>query len=304
MQYEWEKPRQFPASPFAAVASGSGSTPDMEPPKKRECGHSSLIPLESKETELPSPAGTHYEAMDLDTPPPRPTASFPPAATATPGPFRFSASSNIPVQSGDLYPPALNAGDFHPKEAFGLADEPAIQEISMTTDDPGELLGPTQDDKENLALTLREDEGAPTQRGAAGGEARKRTSRRRTATTDEEETDASDADEAAKSTGFLDVLKGKTGRRSGDSQFSFQVHHHHAPGGGLQLSGPGSVASGQPQEPPEKWLRGSTPYVLLGSVSAFSRPKLCAQELTLAPFYAATSNSARSRCCRSSSSLS
>lgn len=36
MQYEWEKPRQFPASPFAAVGASRTAAEDPEPPKKRE----------------------------------------------------------------------------------------------------------------------------------------------------------------------------------------------------------------------------------------------------------------------------
>lgn len=35
MQYEWEKPRQFPASPFAAAGASKAAAEDLEPPKKR-----------------------------------------------------------------------------------------------------------------------------------------------------------------------------------------------------------------------------------------------------------------------------
>ncbi|GAA5989662.1 hypothetical protein JCM10908_000579 [Rhodotorula pacifica] len=242
MQYEWEKPRQFPASPFAAVGAGRTVQEDVEPPKKR----------------------THYEAMDVDTPP-RPSASFPPSAIATSDPFHFSDQSNAPPPAAP-HPLAFDAGGFHPKEAFGLADEPAIQEISMTADDPNEILEDQQQDKENLAVMLREDEGhSKARKGSVAGEAKKRTSRRRKPTTDDEGSEASDADESKDGrAGFLDVLKKKTGRRAGDSQFSFQVHHHHAPQGGLVpgVSAPDTIAGARP----DRWLRRSTPYVLLGYV--------------------------------------
>ncbi|BGP55424.1 hypothetical protein JCM8202v2_003027 [Rhodotorula sphaerocarpa] len=253
MQYEWEKPRQFPASPFAAAASAS--TADAEPPKKR----------------------THYEAMDVDTPP-RPT--FPPSATTTADPFHFSDSSNVPPpQASASHPLAFEAGDFHPKEAFGLADEPAIQEISMTADDASELLDSSHD-KENLAVTLREDDGQGSKARRGNGEARKRSvRRRRVATDDEASDDASEGDGPARGSGFLDVLRGRAGPRSGDSQFSFQVHHHHAAQAGLS---PGPVdAAAMSGRPDEKWMRRSTPYVLLGYVQFGSLALLAILVLSL-----------------------
>lgn len=207
--------------------------------------------------------GTHYEAMDVDTPP-RPSASFPPSATQTADPFHFSDQANaFSAASAPPHPLAFDAGGFHPKEAFGLADEPAIQEISMTADDgPSEILDDSAD-KQGLEVMLREDEGESKSRKGSG-QAKKRTSRRRKPTTDDEGTDASDADDSGSGPGFLDVLKAKKGRRAGDSQFSFQVHHHHAPQGGISPGVPGLDAATAVQPPPERWLRKSTPYVLLG----------------------------------------
>ncbi|KAG0656101.1 hypothetical protein C6P46_000420 [Rhodotorula mucilaginosa] len=243
MQYEWEKPRQFPASPFAAAGASKAAAEDLEPPKKR----------------------THYEAMDVDTPP-RPSASFPPSATQTADPFHFSDQANaFPAAPAPPHPLAFDAGGFHPKEAFGLADEPAIQEISMTADDgPSEVFEDSAD-KQGLEVILREDEGESKSRKGSG-QAKKRASRRRRPTTDDEGTDASDADESGSGPGFLDILKAKKGRRAGDSQFSFQVHHHHAPQGGISPGVAGVDAATAVQPPPERWLRKSTPYVLLGYV--------------------------------------
>jgi hypothetical protein len=118
-------------------------------------------------------------------------------------------------------------------------------------------------DKQGLEVILREDEGESKSRKGSG-QAKKRASRRRRPTTDDEGTDASDADESGSGPGFLDILKAKKGRRAGDSQFSFQVHHHHAPQGGISPGVAGVDAATAVQPPPERWLRKSTPYVLLG----------------------------------------
>lgn len=136
----------------------------------------------------------------------------------------------------------------------------------MTADDASELLDSSHD-KENLAVTLREDDGQGSKARRGNGEARKRSvRRRRVATDDEASDDASEGDGPARGSGFLDVLRGRAGPRSGDSHFSFQVHHHHAAQAGLS---PGPVdAAAMSGRPDEKWMRRSTPYVLLGYVSA------------------------------------
>ncbi|BGP39958.1 hypothetical protein JCM10450v2_003938 [Rhodotorula kratochvilovae] len=227
MQYEWEKPRQFPASPF--VAPGAATGDEGQPARKR----------------------THYEAMDVDTPPRAPLA-FPPSATAPASEtFRFSppAPSMLDAQPHE---PAFDADKFKPEEAFGLQDEQAAGDVSMTAADPDESV--QEGTEEDLVVAVRE---GPRRRKPSGRSSRRRSSR---ASEDDDDSGASDDERADADGGFLGVLKNTVGRRKGDSQFSFQVHHHHAPAAGL-----GAGAMGAPEEQrPERWMRKSTPYVLLG----------------------------------------
>ncbi|GAA5851361.1 hypothetical protein JCM8547_004218 [Rhodosporidiobolus lusitaniae] len=224
MQYEWEKPREFPASPFVP---GGGGQDDGERAKKRP----------------------HYEAMEVDTPP-RPAASFPPSVKATSNPFGFGSSSSAPTS--DPHPLSFDAKQFHPEQAFGLEEEVETNEVSMA--DEAEALIPQSEGEESKALTIPS---TTARRRRTRKNGRKASGSRPTVQTDDEETDGEQSGEAE---GFLGVLKSQVGRRAGE--FSFQVHHHHvpqAPGGAM--GGQGMQAE---QPAPEKWLRSGTPYVLLG----------------------------------------
>ncbi|BGO94103.1 hypothetical protein NBRC10512_002874 [Rhodotorula toruloides] len=247
MQYEWEQPRQFPASPFASVARGGEGQEEGQPARKR----------------------THYEAMDVDTPP-RPSTSFPPSATATSDPFHFRQPFSASEPSTSTPPLSFDAAEFHPKEALGLAGEEEVQEVSMTAADESEMLDDEKDveGKEEKALMLRRG-GSETssRRRQASGSSRRRSAHRSGETDDE-------GDDAHDGAGFLGVLKKTVGRQVGDSQFSFQVHHHHAPGmGGMQQQ--------QHEAQPERWMRSSTPYVLLGYLQFGSLTLLAVLVLSL-----------------------
>ncbi|GAA6056803.1 hypothetical protein JCM3770_002809 [Rhodotorula araucariae] len=240
MQYEWEKPRQFPASPFVA-APGSAPGDEGQPARKR----------------------THYEAMDVDTPPRAPLV-FPSSATApASGTFRFSPPPPPAAHDALPHEPEFDAAKFKPEEAFGLQDEP-VGDVSMTAGDTSAHEGTEED----LVVAVRE---GPRRRKASGRSGRRRSSRA-------SDSGASDDDDGADSDGgFLGVLQSTVGRRKGDSQFSFQVHHHHAPTAGL-----GVGAMGRPEEQrPERWMRKSTPYVLLGYLQFGSLTLLAVLVLSL-----------------------
>ncbi|BGP32035.1 hypothetical protein JCM10296v2_003814 [Rhodotorula toruloides] len=250
MQYEWEQPRQFPASPFASIARGGEAQEEGQPARKR----------------------THYEAMDVDTPP-RPSTSFPPSATATAtsDPFHFRQPSSAPEPSTSTPPLSFDASEFHPKEALGLAGEKEVQEVSMTAADESEILDEEKgEEKEEKALMLRRGGNELSNRKRHASGSSRRRSAQRSGETDDEGDDAHDG------AGFLGVLKKTVGRQAGDSQFSFQVHHHHAPGmGGMQQQ------QQQPEAQPERWMRSSTPYVLLGYLQFGSLTLLAVLVLSL-----------------------
>lgn len=261
MQYEWEKPRQFGngASPFVSSAAVGG---EDERARKRTFPFPFPMTTETVADTLER-AGPHYEAMEVDTPP-RPT--FPSSATATSNPFGFGHSSSSaapppPSTNTAAHPLSFDPNSFHPEKAFGLEEEVEMNEVSMA-DEAEDLLPSAGEEKENLSLV-------------ATGARRRRTSNSRrkvlsasrpTIHTDDEETDEDEGSRADE--GFLGVLKSKVGRRGGDGQFSFQVHHHHAPGGAMVQGGEAGEQQLQQQhgQAPEKWMRSGTPYVLLGYV--------------------------------------
>ncbi|GAA5937255.1 hypothetical protein JCM1841_007022 [Sporobolomyces salmonicolor] len=216
MQYEWEKPRQYPASPFHA-ASGSGAPDDGERARKR----------------------THYEAMDVDTPP-RP--SYPPSSSTAPSSSLAGPSSALDPMS--VEPLSFEAKDFHVPEALGLKGH-EVQEVTMA-DNAEDLVNVDEGDhaKENMALAVR---------GDAGARRRKVCGKKRAEQLVETDDDAEDE---AHDGGFLGTLQKKVGKSAGE--FSFQVHHHHAPAAAI---GPDGSAAGST---PERWLHSNTPYVLLG----------------------------------------
>ncbi|KAM0787736.1 hypothetical protein ACM66B_003793 [Microbotryomycetes sp. NB124-2] len=205
MQFEWEQPPQ--ASSFAA---------DGQPARKR----------------------THYEAMDVDTPP---RVSFPSAATATDDPFRFtdkrqSGQRSVETQQdtgGDM---SFSAEEFDAPNAFGLPSEAGNAKE-----------GSRDDDKENekvadRALTVLDGNGVRRRRSAAATTKSKSAAPARQVATDREEADAFDGEDEG-------IMVG--GKKLKGSEFSFQVHHHHAPQHAAQTK-------------TEHVLDGDAPYVLLG----------------------------------------
>jgi len=175
--------------------------------------------------------------MDVDTPP-RP--SFPPSATATTNPFHFA---NPPPASEETLPDghlAFDSSNFDPKDAFGLSG--AEVDAEQEAGDESMLYGEKEEEATSSALSLigggdsRRRKGVA---GAGGASRRDRSPERRRRPAGEEEEQEGEG-----------IVLG--GRRLKGSEFSFQVHHHHA--------GEGGAATPLP----ERWLNSSTPYTLLG----------------------------------------
>ncbi|GAA6027272.1 hypothetical protein JCM8097_002545 [Rhodosporidiobolus ruineniae] len=248
MQYEWEnRDRRYGGGGFVPPAVGGDD--DGERARKR----------------------THYEAMDVDTPP-RP--SFPPSATATSNPFGFGQPSQpFSSAAAEPHPLSFDAEHFRPEKAFGLEDEVQTQEVSMADDEIEAALPAASDQEEgSRALTV------PRRRHASGSRRKASSSSGRGVTieTDDEEGSADEGEQGGE--GFLGVLQRKVGRRAaGDGQFSFQVHHHHAP---AVVPGAGGAAAGEGQAP-ERWMRSGTPYVLLGYLQFGSLALLAVLVLSL-----------------------
>lgn len=251
MQYEWQTPRAFPASSFGVATSEQGGTStgageeDGERARKRM--HLFLPVLG---TQLIRSAGTHYEAMDVDTPP-RPTPaipSFPSTATATSNPFHFAPPPSPPAAAPEPHL-SFDPESFSPKKAFGLATKRAP-------------LAAEAEEEDSKALTFLggfHGEGGEARRRR--GSRRERSPERRHARALEEEEE--EEDDVGGMMGELGVGgAGGMGRRLGSSEFSFQVHHHHGTSG--SEGAPGAA-------PPERWLNRSTPYVLLGYALSLSR---------------------------------
>lgn len=174
-------------------------------------------------------SGTHYEAMDVDTPP-RPTPAFPSTATATTNPFHFAPPPSPPAAAAEPHL-SFDPESFSPKKAFGLdtTRAPLPSEVEEST---------------ALASFV----------GGFQGETRRRRGSRRDRSPERRHASALEEEEEGVM-GGLGAGSAEIGRRMGSSEFSFQVHHHH---GALGSEGaPGAAA-------PERWLNKSTPYVLLG----------------------------------------
>jgi len=198
--------------------------------------------------------------MDVDTPP-RPAVSFPPSATA-PASDTFRFARPAPSSLGEVpHEPAFDAEAFKPKEAFGLPDNEGEGDVSMAAGDVDEGGEPAAQEMD-LPVAVLGGSGARRRKGARS--ARRRSVDDSSASDDEVGRHGHEQDGDG---GFLGVLQSTAGRRKGDTQFSFQVHHHH---GGAAHAG-GGYGSPEGQQP-ERWMRKSTPYVLLGCV----RSPLCA----------------------------
>ncbi|GAA5916690.1 hypothetical protein JCM6882_002268 [Rhodosporidiobolus microsporus] len=263
MEYEYSSGRrEFPASPFVAAAAGAAG--DGEPARKR----------------------THYEAMDVDTPP-RPSTNFPPSATATSNPYGFGGADQPPPPPAAAHPLSFDAAAFKPEQAFGLEDAVETNEVSMA-DEAEELVREIREEEDGgagKALALRAGGGGARRRKASSSS--RRGGKGRSAGTDDDTASEGDGDgdggEGGEG-GFLGVLKSKVGRRAGDGQFSFQVHHHHAPSyGGMGSPALSSGPEGHAQHgaAPEKWLKSGTPYVLLGYLQFGSLTLLAVLVLSL-----------------------
>ncbi|GAA5999066.1 Brr6p [Rhodotorula paludigena] len=247
--------RRFPAPPSngGPATPGPAASRSAEAPMQYEWEQPRQFPTSPFQTMgadgEPARKRPHHEAMDVDTPP-RPPVSFPPSATTS---TLFSPPPAPPAFSAPPHQPAFDAQAFQAREAFGLQDEPEGQEVSMTADSEADVL-PSADEAdekgEDLAVAVR---GPSARRRNVSGTRRRRKSAQRS--TDDEATEE-DEDDERDDNGFLGVLKSKVGRRAGE--FNFQVHHHHAP----PSFSPGPL--GGAQEQPERWMRRSTPYVLLG----------------------------------------
>lgn len=177
--------------------------------------------------------------MDVDTPP-RP--SFPPSATATTNPFHFAAP---PPAAEEILPDGhltFDSSNFDPKDAFGLSG--AEVDAEQEAGDESMLDGEKEEHATSSALSVIGAGDSRRRKGGVGAGAASRRDRsperRRKTTVDDEDRDGEGA-----------VLGG---RRMQGSEFSFQVHHHHAGDGGTATP------------LPERWLNSNTPYVLLGSV--------------------------------------
>ncbi|GAA5959931.1 hypothetical protein JCM3765_000646 [Sporobolomyces pararoseus] len=216
MQYEWEKPRQFPTSLFSTPQRASGHE-DGERARKR----------------------THYEAMDVDTPP---TQSY-----------TQRQQSDIKLEPLSFDPKK----DFDRREALGLNDQQSIEEVVMA--DTAEELVEDVNDKGNhqelVVSTVR-------RRNLNSKSANNKRSTQVTVETDDEDAEEGEEGTIGEEEGLLGTLQRKIGKKIGNkgggSEFSFQVHHHHAP--------PPTSHGGPSNTPhtPERWLQSNTPYVLLG----------------------------------------
>ena len=260
MQYEWEQPRAFPASPFAA-ASGTVAS-DGEPARKREVSGNSSRESGHELRLYRAPTGTHYDAMDVDTPP---RASFPASATATSNPFHFAEPS---VTHGVAKPAIgildFDANAFDAKEAFGLDETASTQDATHADADVSTIMVEEEHEeavsRTSGALTvLNGGEARRRRTGATGSKKDKSPTKRRSSRT--YDTDDDDDDEET----VQSAAVGAKGRKPPASDFSFQVHHHHAP------DTTGEVA-------PERWLNSNTPHTLLGYASPAVSP--CPYRLT------------------------
>ncbi|KAM0753304.1 hypothetical protein T439DRAFT_195282 [Meredithblackwellia eburnea MCA 4105] len=235
MQFEWAAPRTFPSSPF--MSAGTPHDDTGERARKR----------------------THYEAMDVDTPPRHVLGELPPSATEpSSNQFHFNSSDTLTSTSDNSALPGPNssphldfdAASFEPAKAFGM------EEDHVSTDDK------VGDDGKALTVVsgLKKQEGSTEARRRRGGATTGASARRKVspAFADEEveEDDEihSDGGRGKSGGGFMGMLS-NAGRAGSSSEFSFQVHHHHA----ASASG----AEGSYHTPPG-WFHNQTPYTLLG----------------------------------------
>lgn len=182
--------------------------------------------------------------MDVDTPP---RASFPASATAASNPFHFaepsSSSKQETTKQGHL---DFDADAFDPKGALGLENEDNVSS-GHAADESMTMVEESERDVKPTSGALTVLNGAETRRRKIGGVSKKGRSpeRQRKARFHDSEDDEEQVEHHA--------TIGAKGRKPPASDFSFQVHHHHAPD---TIAGHG----------PERWLDSNTPHTLLGCV--------------------------------------
>lgn len=171
--------------------------------------------------------GTHYDAMEIDTPP-RPT---PPAFIANPS--NLSSSNQADLD--------FDRSAFKPTEAFSLHTAAGdSRDPSSTAPDRA------SDNPSKLAVALVDDFDEPDSPVPAAR--RRRPSKQHRKHSDDEGEGGDDP------SAVLSKIN-----RLGGKEFSFQVHHHHAAG-----AGPVEGQHGTVREEAKRWLHSGTPYVLLG----------------------------------------
>lgn len=200
--------------------------------------------------------GSHHEAMDVDTPPPAtriPAPTFPPDSTATSNPFHFSHTT--PIEITEILPDStklsFNPDFFDPEEAFGLA-EVSMSDAQVEIEEENEEEEETQE--RSLVYAGRSEtksNGTEHRRRKGIKKDRSPDGRRRNHTNDYDE-DGEGGNSSAMGMGLPSSILG--GRNPSNSEFSFQVHHHHG----------SSTDPNIPLVLPERWLNRNTPYVLLG----------------------------------------
>lgn len=177
--------------------------------------------------------------MDVDTPP---RVSFPASATRTADPFGFADSSGTTLNVQSAPPSGLgqlhfDASEFDAREALG------VQSGSDGRSKPDQRKRDGDDkENENQALTLLDTNG-PRRRRPATTNRKDKSPDRRQASRPEPQAEAHDEED--------DEGMQINGRKLKGSDFSFQVHHHHAP-------------DLRPPSAPEQFLNSNKPYVLLG----------------------------------------
>jgi hypothetical protein len=206
-------------------------------------------------------SGTHYEAMDVDTPPAQ--MPLPPTQSQVQlEPLSFDAKK-----------------DFDRRQALGLNRELDIREVVMA--DNAEDLVRHEDTVEERTRSDGDEEGdkrltLTRRRNHAKTLINQNKASRVTVETDDDDDDEEGEEEEGEGEGgFLGTLQktlGKNGggRGRGRGEFSFQVHHHHAPSSSASIGGNGSSSTTNLSHNSARWLQSNTPYVLLGLVRIVS----------------------------------
>ncbi|SCV74283.1 BQ2448_6715 [Microbotryum intermedium] len=250
MEYEWQQPRAIPVnSPFRNPLSG---IEDGERAKKR----------------------THYEAMDIDTPPRPQQASFPPEATMSANPFGFGRNEGSrPLRKASSV--GFDAQTFDAKQALGLGEavdasgveDMSIEESATSTSKDLSLLGASI--SSSTSTSTNDDTSA--RRRKAGRTASRASTRKASGPRIESDEGESEGEYDE------DKRTASKWKAPTKSNFSFQVHHHHSQNpANTQFDHLGVVSPTA-----GRWLNSKTPYVLLGYLQFLSLALLAVLFLSL-----------------------